>query len=146
MNQLLIILHLLGASIWIGGHLILCLRFLPKAIKEQNVEVITSFEKQYETIGIPSLLIQIVTGILLSYQYGVGWQDWFSFKGSIETVVSIKLSLLIFTLILAAHARIFIIPKLSLKNLNFMAFHIVAITLTGIVMLVIGTFVRSGGL
>jgi uncharacterized membrane protein len=146
MIQLLLILHLLGAAVWIGGHLILCLRFLPKAIKEQNVQVITDFEKQYETIGIPSLLVQIITGILLSYQYGVEWQNWFSFSNSIETVVSIKLLLLFFTMILAAHARIFIIPKLSVQNLNFMAVHIVAITLTGIGMLIVGTYVRVGGI
>lgn len=146
MNQLLIIFHLLGATIWVGGHLILCVRFLPKAIKEENAQVIIDFETQYETIGIPALLIQIITGIMLSYQYGVEWRDWFSFMGGVETVVSIKLILLVFTMILAAHARIFIIPKLSTKNLNFMAMHIVAITLTAIGMLVIGTFVRMGGM
>lgn len=146
MIQILLILHLLGATIWIGGHLILCLRFLPKAIKEHNVQVITDFEKQYETVGIPSLLIQIITGILLSYHYGVKWQDWFSFTGTIETVVSIKLCMLAFTILLAAHARIFIIPHLSAKSMNLMAVHIVAITITGLGMLVVGTFVRTGGM
>lgn len=146
MIQILLILHLLGAAVWIGRQLILWLRFLPKSLKEKDVKVIIYFEKQFETIGIPSLLIHIITGFLLSYQYGVEWQNWFSFSHAIETVISIKLLFLFFTLMLAAHARIFIIPQLSVQNLKFMAVHIVAITLTGIGMLVIGTFVRAGGI
>lgn len=145
MHHILLILHLLAATVWIGGHLILSIGFLPKALKEKNPEIITNFEKSYEKIGLPALLILIVTGVFLSYRYGIAISNWFSFENGIETVVSVKLILLLLTLALAIHARIFIIPKLSPKSLPFMAAHIILITLVGLTMMVVGTFVRFGG-
>ncbi len=145
MHHVLLIIHLLAATVWIGGHLILSIGFLPKALKERAPEIITNFEKSYEKIGLPALLVLVVTGIFLSYSYGITISDWFSFRNSIEKVVSIKLILLFTTLGLAIHARFFIIPKLSAKSLPLMAAHIILITLVGITMMVVGTFVRFGG-
>lgn len=146
MHQFYLIVHLLAATVWIGGHLLLCLRFLPQAFNEKSVDPITNFEKKYETVGIPALIILVVTGILMAYQYNVTFTYWFSFSNPIEKVISIKLILLFATLLLAVHARLFIIPKLSIKNLPFMAFHIILITLVGASMLVFGTFIRFGGM
>jgi putative copper export protein len=146
MHQSLLVLHLLAATIWIGGHVLLTIRFLPLAFKEKSVKPITDFEKQYEVVGIPALLLLVVTGIMMAYQYNVPITAWFSFSNPIEKVVSIKLILLFATLLLAIHARIFIIPKLTVEKLPFMAFHIVLITLVGISMMIVGTFVRFGGI
>lgn len=145
-HHLLLILHLFAATIWIGGHLILCIGYMPKALKHKDPSIITNYEKSYEKIGLPALLLLVVTGIMLSYNYDVKITDWFSFKTSIEKVISIKLTLLLCTLALAIHARIFIIPKLSVKTLTLMGIHIIAITLIGIAMMVMGTFVRFGGI
>ena len=145
MHHILLIFHLLAATVWIGGHLILSIGFLPKALKEKDPGIITNFEKSYEKIGLPALLILVITGIFLSYRYGITISNWFSFENAIEKVVSIKLILLFLTLVLAIHARIFIIPKLSAKSLPFMAAHIILITMVGLTMMIVGTFVRFGG-
>lgn len=146
MHHLLLIFHILAVTVWVGGHLILALRILPKALKENNPDSIMNFEKQYEPIGIPALLIAVVTGILLAYRYNVTFLTWFSFSNSIEKVVTIKLILLIATLFMAIHARFFIIPKLSKNNMNQLAWHIILLTLVACTMLIMGTFVRMGGL
>ncbi len=145
-HHLLLILHLFAATIWIGGHLVLCIGYMPRALKQKDPSIITSFEKSYEKIGLPALLLLVITGVMLSYNYDIKVTDWFSFKTSIEKVISIKLTLLLCTLALAIHARIFIIPKLSAKSLTLMGVHIIAITLIGIAMMVMGTFVRFGGI
>jgi len=145
-HHLLLIIHLFAATIWIGGHLVLCIGYMPRALKQKDPSIITSFEKSYEKIGLPALLLLVITGVMLSYNYDVKVTDWFSFKASIEKVISIKLTLLLCTLALAIHARIFIIPKLSAKSLTLMGVHIIAITLIGITMMVMGTFVRFGGI
>jgi putative copper export protein len=145
MHYLLLVTHLLAATIWVGGHLILSLGFLPAAIRKKDPSLITNFEKHYERIGIPALLILVITGISLSYLYNIPVSNWFSFENAIEQVISLKLSLLLFTLILGIHARFFIIPTLSNKSLNKIAFHIILITLTGVTMLFAGSTVRFGG-
>lgn len=145
-HHILLILHLIAATVWVGGHLLLAIRYLPKALKSKDVEIIKSFEKQYEALGLPALLILIITGIWMAYDYGITVSQWFSFSGALEKVVSIKLLLLFSTLLLAIHARLFIIPGLSAARLKLMAAHIIMISLIGLAMLVLGTFVRVGGL
>jgi putative copper export protein len=146
MHHLILIIHLFAATIWVGGHLVLCIGFLPKALKNKDPQIILNFEKTYEKIGLPALLILVTTGIFLAYTYNVRVSDWFSFDNAIEKVVSLKLILLLCTLSLAVHARLFIIPKLNTENLTFMALHIIAITLIAVTMMIVGTFVRFGGL
>lgn len=146
MNHVYLILHLLGACIWIGGHLLLLIRYLPQAINVNEPDIVKSFEKKFEPLGLPALLLQIITGILLAYHYNVRIENWFSFSNGIEIVVSIKLMLLLSTLVLAVHARIFIIPKLSSRNLTQLGIHILLINIIAIAMLVMGTFIRKGGL
>lgn len=145
MHHILLVVHLLAATIWVGGHCILCFRYIPLALRKKNPEIISAFEKRYEIIGLPSLLLLIVTGIAMAYRYGVVAATWFSFSNGIEKIVSIKLLLLFTTLLLAVHARIFIIPKLAIHNLWLLALHILLVTFIGIAMLVLGSFVRFGG-
>jgi len=145
-HHLLLIIHLLAASVWVGGHLLLSLRYLPKAMKYKDPSIIRKFEEGYEILGLPALLVLVASGIWMACDYGITPSQWFHFASPIETVVSTKLSLLLFTLILAIHARLFIIPKLNTQNLQQMAWHIAMITFVAVTMLVLGTFVRFGGL
>lgn len=145
-HHLLLILHLIAASVWVGGHLLLCTRYLPKALKQKDPAIIKNFEQHYEPIGLPALAILVISGILMAYDYNTGVSKWFHFSGSIERIISLKLSLLFLTLGLAIHARVFIIPRLKPEHLHKMAWYIVAITLTGLAMLLLGSFIRFGGI
>ncbi|QYS85332.1 CopD family protein [Flavobacterium oreochromis] len=146
LHHFLLIIHLLAASIWVGGHLILSIRYLPKALKKRDIQIIKDFEKHYEPIGLPALLFLVTTGILMAYQYNITFTNWFSFQTNIEKIVSIKLLLLLLTLVLAIHARLFIIPKLTPEKIILMAIHILLVTIIGVSMLILGSFVRLGGL
>ena len=123
----------------------MCFRYLPKALKKKDPQVIREFEKQYEPLGIPALILLIITGILMAYDYNATISTWFSFSNNIEKVVSIKLLLLFSTLILAIHARFFLIPKLNPSNLLSMSLHIVILSSISVAMLVFGSLVRIGG-
>ncbi|MCZ2481012.1 CopD family protein [Aquirufa nivalisilvae] len=139
----LLLLHVLGACVWVGGHLILSLQIVPKALLNKDVQLIQQFEKTFEPIGIPSLLVQIITGVWMAIlQYGI----LFSWDNAIQRNIIIKLSLLVLSLLLALHARIFIIPKLSIDNLPLMVLHIRFITLVALLMVFFGLQFRFGGL
>lgn len=145
-HHLLLIFHLIAAAIWIGGHLLLLCRYLPQALKQKDSSIISKFETKFEPIGLPALLVLLLTGVYMAYKYGVAINLWFSFSNPMERVVSVKLILLLLTLVLAVHARVFIIPKLHSKNLIAMGIHILLITLIGISMLVVGSSMRFGGI
>lgn len=145
-HHILLILHLVGAAIWVGGHLVLALGILPEVLKKKDPQILLQFEKKYERIGMPALLVMIITGIWMSYQFGFGLSDWFRFSNPVETVVSIKLLLLFATVLFALSANIFVLPKLTPEKLPLMAFHIICVTILGISMLILGSFVRYGGI
>lgn len=138
----LVLFHLLGACVWVGGHLILAIGVLPKALKAKNTKIITEFENSFEKIGIPALLIQVVTGILLSMNY-IQWDHLFYIQNRANTLVIIKLILLVVTVLLAAHARLKLIPKLNTKTLPWLGLHIVAVTVTGVLFVIVGLSFRT---
>lgn len=146
-HHLLLIFHLLAAAVWVGGHLYIALCVLPKSLHNKNAGLLLQFEKSYEPLGMAALLALVITGIWMSLQMGVSWQNWFSFTAPVERVVSIKLSLLLVTLLFAISAQTRVIPALKkgAHRLPEMAVHIIAVTLIGIAMLVLGSFVRYGG-
>ena len=142
----LILLHVLGASVWAGGHLILSISFLPLALKQKDATLIKNFKDKFEPIALPSLAISLITGILMAYDLGVPISQWFSFSNPIEKIVSIKLIVLFSTIALAINAQLFVFPKLSSEKLLPVAIQIILVTLLGVTMLVLGSLVRIGGI
>jgi putative copper export protein len=137
----LILLHVLGATIWAGGHLILSIGFLPIALQKKDPLIIVNFEKYYERVGIPALLTQVITGIWMALIY-VPFREWGSLATSHHVYLWTKLGLLLVTLGLAVHARLFIIPKLSPERLPALAFHIVLITVLAVSFVITGLSFR----
>jgi putative copper export protein len=137
----LILVHVLGASVWVGGHLILTIGFLPRALQLKDGSIITGFEKSFERIGIPALLAQIITGLWMASLY-IPPSQWFSLASVHHQYLWIKLGLVVGTLALAVYARFFIIPRLSVHNLSTMAFHIVLVTLLAVGLLLTGLSFR----
>lgn len=146
-HHFILILHLIAASIWVGGHIYLVTCLFPGILKRKDNAALTAFEKKYEPLGIPALITLVITGFLMAFDYGIKWADLFSFSTAIERVVSTKLLLLILTVCFALSAQFRVIPSLkkSPKKLVEMAIHATAVTLIGITLLVLGSFVRYGG-
>ncbi len=67
--SLLVIVHALAATVWTGGHLVLDLGVLPRALRAQSAAQIRSFEEVFEPLGLAALAIQVLTGL------GMGWID-----------------------------------------------------------------------
>lgn len=141
MLKWLILFHVLGATIWAGGHLVLAMGFVPAALRLRDPSIILHFEKHYEKIGIPALLIQAITGIWMALIY-VPFNYWWSLETLHHRYLWIKLLLLFCTLILAIHARFFIIPKLNGDRLPTLAFHIVLMTVLAVFFILTGLSFR----
>ena len=145
-HQVTLILHLLAATIWVGGHLLLLLRYVPKAIKSKSLEELSAFRKNFEPVGMPSLFILIITGILMAYDYNITFEKWFLFENSIEKIVSIKLILLFISLTLAFITIKFVLPSINKISPFILYFIIFLVTTIAVTMLVLGSLVRVGGL
>lgn len=144
MFDILLLLHLLGATIWTGGHLVLSLVVLPGVLRRRSAGELLRFESGYEKIGIPALLVQVITGIMLAWRMVPDVARWFSFDGSVSQLVGIKLLLLLVTAVFAVDARLRIIPHLSENNLVALAWHVIPVTLISVLFVVVGVSFRTG--
>ena len=66
---LLVIVHALAATVWTGGHLVLDLGVLPRALREGSAAAIRSFEEVFEPLGLTALAIQVFTGLWMGWIY-----------------------------------------------------------------------------
>lgn len=144
-HHLLLIFHLIGATIWTGGHLVLTFGILPEVLQKKDSEMLLNFERKYEKIGMPALLIMVITGVMMAYDFGQGIGTWFSFSNPLEIVISLKLILLFVTVLFALSANFMVLPNLSPKTLPLMAFHIISVTIFSILFVILGSFIRYGG-
>lgn len=145
MMRLLIVLHLLGSAVWVGGHLVLATVILPRALKRRDPAYLLAFESSFERIGIPALILQVLTGLELARRW-VPMSLWFSPSPPQGWLVLTKLGLLAATLGLALHARLRLIPRLRPESLPVLAAHIVTVTVLAVAFLVCGVGIRTGGL
>ena len=146
MYGILLLLHILSATVWTGGHIILATVVLPKVLKERSPEQLLHFESMYEKIGMPALIVQVITGLLLAYYRVPEVSQWFNMSNPTSHPIAAKLLLLALTLGFAIHARFRVIPVLSKDNLSVMAWHIIPVTLFSILFVGVGVSFRTGWL
>lgn len=144
MHEILLLIHILSATIWTGGHIVLASIVLPDVLKQRSPEALLKFESGYEKIGMPALLIQIVTGMMLAYRYMPDLSGWFNLSNGMSRLIAFKLILLLLTVALALDARFRVLPKLSQKTLWDMAWHIIGVTCLSILFVVVGVSFRTG--
>ena len=140
----LLLLHILAATVWTGGHLVLALAVLPRILRERDPAALVRFESAYERIGIPALLIQVATGLWLAYRLVPEVSQWFAFEHPVARLIGVKLILLATTVAFAADARLRILPKLSQENLTSLAWHIVPVTVVSVLFVLVGVSFRTG--
>ncbi|WP_372814724.1 CopD family protein [Psychrobacter sp.] len=144
MLNYILILHLLGATVWTGGHLILTLVVLPKALSSRNIDGLMQFEQLFERVGMPALMLQIITGLWMAYQLLPNIAAWFKLDNDFSILISLKLLLLLMTVLVALHARFYRIPRLSIHTLKGFSINIILVTLLSVAFVVVGTLFRTG--
>lgn len=144
MYKYVLVIHILAATVWTGGHLVLALALLPNILRERSVEKLLAFESAYEKWGMSALVIQVVSGLWLAYFRAPDVTDWFAGDSFNARLIQLKLSLLALTLAVAMDARLRVIPNLSAATLPVMALRIRLITFLSVAFVVAGTTFRTG--
>ena len=141
-QALLLIFHVLGATIWTGGHIVLAATVLPRALRAGDPKIVSDFEAGYEKLGVPALLVQIGTGIALAW-LRLPISEWFSFDSRTAWLIFLKLVLLGATLALAMHARFGIVAKLDENNLRALARHVFGVTILAVLFVAVGVLIGT---
>lgn len=138
-----VILHLLAATVWTGGHLVLASSVLPRALSARDPEILKSFEQGFERIGIPALLTQVASGLWLAHLQ-LPLAQWFDLATPQSHLIATKLGLMALTVGFALDARLRLIPRLSAATLPSMAWHIWPVTLFSVLFVLAGAGFRFG--
>jgi putative copper export protein len=146
MYGILLLLHILSATIWTGGHIVLSVVVLPRVLRERSPEMLLNFESVYEKIGMPALIVQVITGLVMAYRLVPDVSQWFNMANPISHPIAAKLILLALTIGFAINARFRVIPVLSQNNLVVMAWHIIPVTILSILFVIVGVSFRTGWL
>jgi len=71
------------------------LTVLPRALRAKDPSILLDFESGYERIGIPALLLQVVTGVWLARIWVPDVASWFSPSSPQSWFILAKLGLLL---------------------------------------------------
>lgn len=125
-----------------GGHLVLAMTVLPRVLKEKSPTELLRFESGFEKIGVPALIIQVITGVWLAHNLMPDMGVWFNAENSLSCLIMAKLGLLLLTVVFALDARLRVIPNLTEQNLLSLAYHIIPVTLISVLFVVVGVSFR----
>lgn len=145
MYSYILLIHILAATIWTGGHLILSILILPKALRAKDPEILLEFENGFEKIGMPALFLQVATGLWLAYQLVPEISRWFTFEDYTTTSIALKLIVLGITAAFALNARFRVVPKLTADTLVLFAWYIVPVTILSVCFVILGVGIHAGG-
>ncbi len=67
MYSYILLAHVLAATIWTGGHLVLATTVLPRALAARGPRILLDFESGYERIGMPALVVRVASGLWLTH-------------------------------------------------------------------------------
>lgn len=112
-HSILLAFHVLGACIWFGGHVVLSFVILPKAKKDKNPGLLVDFEARFGKMGMPALLVQIITGPILATRFEPNPSDWFLWQNPNQDHIASKLIMLAIIVVLAVIMKLKVIPRLK---------------------------------
>ncbi len=146
MMKIALFLHLIGASIWVGGHLYLLIRLMPRFVRDQDVAGFLKFEKSYEPLGMTALAVQVLTGLYMMNAI-MPVATWLTPMGCLTALIHAKLTWLLLTIITAIHARFRVVARLEQgkftdSTLKVMAIHVGLICLWSICFVATGMAFR----
>lgn len=144
--KLLVILHLIGAAAWIGGHVTLLGVVLPAARRAASTRPVLDFEKAFGRIGLAALIVQVFTGLFLATRWIGEWSAIFSAPTPAGHLILAKIAMLAVLLALAAHAAHRVLPRLTPEKLSRFTAHAWIVTGLSVLILICGVGVRTGGL
>ena len=78
MYPYIVLIHILTATISVGGHLIMISVFLPEAVRKKDPKILLGFMKRFGKIGNPSLVLLILSGLYLGSVMQPNLSDIFS--------------------------------------------------------------------
>lgn len=144
--KILVMVHILGAALWIGGRAVLVGVVIPRARRTGEIEHLQEFEKGIGRIGLAALVVQLLTGLWHTTHWLGGLGALLRPANPIAHMALTKILLLVALVGLAGYAHHRMLPRLEPRGLSAFAFHAWVTATLSLVLLALGVGIRTGGL
>lgn len=144
-HQALLILHLLAAAVWLGGHVVLVLGYLPEALRSRDPRALLDNYRRLNRVGLPALLVLIASGLMLALNWMPQVGLWFDTSMPIAVVILTKLLLVVLTLLLVAYLNLRVLPTLQPQRIGRLGLVLGLLALLATIAAAIGPSFRYGG-
>lgn len=144
--KLMVMLHLLGACAWVGGHAVLMIVVLPRALRHDEPHRILDFERGYGRLGLAALVVQLATGLWLASRWTGGLERLFIEPTPHARLILLKLGVLACTVAFGGYAYHRALPRVERGEMRLFAACAGLTTLLAVVLVVLGVGIRTGGL
>ncbi|MCB1601350.1 MAG: hypothetical protein KDI66_15135 [Xanthomonadales bacterium] len=144
-HHALLVLHLLAAAVWVGGYVFLVLGYAPEALRTRDPRGLIDAHARLQRVGLPALVVVIVSGLWLAWNWLPDSTLWFESSLPIANVILAKLGLLALTLLLLTYLRLRVLPTLMPARISRLALVLSLIALVGVAAAAIGPSFRYGG-
>lgn len=142
----LVVLHLLAACVWLGGHVVLAYLVSPNALDGRNPDTVYRIQSLYDKIGMPSLVLQVLTGFVLAYLHTPDLAAWVAFESPMGRLIALKLVLQLVVLGLALDLRIRLFARVGSAGLGSLRLHVFVISFVSAALVFLGASFRIGWL
>jgi putative copper export protein len=140
--KLFALLHVLAATAWVGGHIVLLTVVLPRALRDGDPQRVRDFEQGFGRVGLAALAVLVASGFWLAINAVADWGAFLSLPNPESRLVAVKLGLLVATVVVAAHGHRRVLPQLAPGRMRPFAIHACIATALAVLMLVVGVALR----
>ncbi len=145
MYKVMVVAHLLGSAVWVGGNLILVRAVLPRALGARDPRPVVEYERMFGPLGLIALLVQVVSGLLLARHWVPSLSTYFQEPTLQSRLVLVKLALLTAGLVLGGLMHR-MLPTLAAPSLRRFAALAWGSAVIGVLLVIAGAAVRLNGL
>lgn len=144
--KIMVMLHVLGACVWIGGLAALMYTTLPAALRRTDPERVIEVARGFGRLGLGALVVQLLTGFWLAHRWIADWSRVISEPTPQTHLILSKITLLGMTVALAGFTYHHALPRIAEGRLRHFAVLSVLTAVLAILMLAIGVGIRTGGI
>lgn len=144
-HYVLLVLHILATAVWLGGHALLVLAYLPEALRSGDPRLLVDAWQRLRRVGVPALIAAIITGLWLAWDWLPTTPLWFNTELPISRLILGKLSLLTGALLVQAYMSLRVLPTLTIHRLPRLGLCLVLQVLLALTAVALGSGFRYGG-
>lgn len=145
-HHLLHYLHLVAASLWCGGALVLALTILPTLWRREGLTVLPAMLLTLDRINLAALAVLLASGYALAWHWLPDAAGWFQSDLRQADLIQMKWLLLVAAAALAGWARIYLLPVWTPARRLALTVYLLGNVAIGLAMVWLGTRFRYDGL